>query len=340
MKVLLIGATGAIGRRLVPLLASRGHRVVAATHSEARLDALRAAGSEPVLMDLLDPEEVRKTVLSVRPEVVIHQATALAAVRSLRNLDKELAATNRLRTEGTENLLNAARAAGARRFVAQSFTGWPNEREGGPVKTEEDPLDPHPAPAMAKTLDAIRRLETMATAAPGIDGIVLRYGGFYGPGTSLASDGYIIEMVRRGRFPLFGTGSGIWSFIHIDDAAAATVSAVEATATGVFNVVDDEPAPVSVWLPELARILGAKPPLHLPAWLGRLVLGEPGMVMMSTERGSSNAKAKRDLAWRPSYASWRDGFRRELAQNARREVDGIEIEPERERERTVSKLAS
>lgn len=327
MKVFLIGATGAIGRRLLPLLVKRGHRVVAATRNPARLDALGAVGSEPVLLDLLDAEAVRKALSSARPEVVVHEATALSDVRSFRNFDRNLAATNRLRTEGTEILLDAARAAGVRRLVAQSF----NARGDRSVSSKEGELGAHPPGIVAETLDAIRRLEGLVTAAPGIEGIVPRYGAFYGPGTSLASDGIFVEMVRRRRFPVFGDGSGIWSFLHIDDAAMATVLAVEGSATGVFPVVDDEPAPVSVWLPELARILGAKPPLHLPEWLGRMVLG-PGMVLMSSERGTSNAKAKRELGWRPSYASWRDGFRRGLADDARPAEGGSE--------RSVRRMAS
>ena len=318
MKVFLVGATGAIGQRLVPLLLSGGHRVVATTSKRSRLDSLRAAGTSPVLVDALDPKAVMDAVVSTRPDVVVHQATALADVRSFRNFDREFALTNRLRTEGTENLLKAAEAAGVRRFVAQSYSGWPSAREGGPVKTEDDPFDPNPPRAMARTLDAIRNLETMVTTARKVEGIVLRYGGFYGPGTSLAPGGYAAEMVRDRKFPIFGNGAGIWSFLHIDDAARATVSAIEGTATGVFNIVDDEPAAVSVWLPELARVLGAKPPLHMPAWLGRMVLGEAGMSLMSSVRGSSNAKAKRVLGWHPSYASWREGFRHELASESAR----------------------
>jgi nucleoside-diphosphate-sugar epimerase len=313
MRIFLTGATGAIGKRLVPLLVSRGHHVVATTRSRAKLDGLRSAGTEPVFLDALDSEGVMEAVLSSRPDVVVHQATALAEVRSFRNFDAEFALTNRLRTEGTGNVLKAAEAAGVRRVVAQSYTGWPNVRDAGRVKTEDDPLDPNPPRTMVRTLDAIRRLEDMVTRAQEITGIVLRYGSFYGPGTSIAPDGYVVEMVQHRRFPIFGDGSGVWSFVHIDDAARATVLAAEGKATGIYNIVDDEPAEVSVWLPELARDLGARPPLRLPAWIGRMVLGEAGMSMMNAVRGSSNGKAKRVLGWHPNDASWRQGFRRELA---------------------------
>lgn len=309
MNVFVAGATGAVGKRLVPLLVSAGHRVVGTTRTSSKMDALRAAGAEPVLLDGLDEAAVMRAVASARPDVIVHQMTALASMRSLKNFDEEFVITNRLRTAGTEYLLAAARAAGTRRFVAQSYSGWPNIREGGRVKTEEDPLDPSPPRAMAQTLAAIRRLEATVPGAPGITGMVLRYGSLYGPGTSIGPGGEVVTMVRQRKFPIVGGGAGVWSFTHIDDAAKATRLAVEQGPAGVYNIVDDEPAEVSVWLPELARAAGARPPYRLPAWLGRLVIGETGVSIMTTVRGSSNAKAKRVLGWQPVYPSWRDGFR-------------------------------
>jgi len=313
MKIFLAGATGAVGKRLLPLLVSGRHQVAASTRTRNKMDSLRAAGAHPVVLDALDRDAVMKAIIAVRPEVVVHQMTALASIRSLKNFDEQFALTNRLRTEGTEYLLAAARAVGAHRFIAQSYTGWPNIREGGRVKTEDDPLDPNPPQAMRKTFDAIRQLETMVSGASGITGIILRYGSFYGPGTSVALNGEIVGLVRQRKFPIFGDGAGVWSFTHIDDAANATRLAIERGPSGIYNIVDDEPAEVSVWLPELARAVGAKPPYHLPAWLGRLVIGDAGTSMMTAVRGSSNAKAKRVLGWQPMYATWRDGFRGGLA---------------------------
>lgn len=313
MKVFLAGATGAIGKRLVPLLVSAGHEVVGMTRTAAKTGALRAAGAEPVVADALDREAVREAVLRAHPEVVIHQLTALTGMGDLKHFDNDLAGTNRLRTEGAENLLAAAQEAGAQRFVAQSFSGWPNERRGGRVKSEEDPLDADPPETMRRTLGAIRQLEAMVSGASGLTGIVLRYGGFYGPGTSLGEGGKFVEMVRRRQLPLFGAGTGVWSFLHIDDAANATRIAAGEGPGGIYNIVDDEPAEVAVWLPDLAQALGAKPPRHLPAWLGRLLVGEAGLSVMNKVRGSSNAKAKRVLGWRPIYATWRDGFRHGLS---------------------------
>jgi 2-alkyl-3-oxoalkanoate reductase len=309
MKIFLAGATGAIGKRLIPRLKEDGHTIAATTRHASKGDALRAAGADPIVLDALDRDAVLKAVEAARPDVIVHQMTALAGVRNMRKVDQELALTNRLRTEGTEYLLAAARAVGARRFIAQSYTGWPNIREGGPVKNEDDPLDPHPPQNMTQTLEAIRRLESMVAGAPDIVGIVLRYGSFYGPGTSLATDGDIVEMVRGRKFPLIGSGAGVWSFIHIDDAAEATRLAVQRGPAGVYNIVDDEPAEAAVWLPELARVIGARPPLHVPVWLGRLAAGDVVVSMMTKVRGSSNEKAKRVLGWRPAYASWREGFR-------------------------------
>lgn len=316
MKIFLAGAAGAIGRQLTPELVSRGHLVVGTTQTPERFEAIRNAGAEPVVMDGLDRQSVLRSVAAARPDVIVHQMTALSNMRSLRNIDNELAMTNQLRTIGTENLLEAARAAGVDRFVAQSYTGWPNIREGGRVKSEDDPLDPNPPRTMRQTLDAIRQLEDLVLHADGIAGTVLRYGGFYGPGTSLGADGKFAGAVLARQLPVVGDGAGVWSFIHVADAARATRIAIEQGAAGVFNIVDDDPAEVAVWLPDLADALGARPPRHVSAWLGRLLIGESGLSMMTAVRGSSNAKAKRVLGWHPEYASWRDGFRRGLGAEA------------------------
>jgi nucleoside-diphosphate-sugar epimerase len=313
MTIFLAGATGAVGQRLVPLLIAGGHRVIATTRTPAKLERLRAQRAEPVVVDGLDRDAVVKEVASAQPDAIVHQMTALASMRSLKRFDAEFAMTNRLRTEGTRHLLAAAAAAGTRRFVAQSYTGWPNERRGGRIKNEEDSLDSTPPKAMRETLDAIRKLEHMVTNTPGMTGTVLRYGSLYGPGTSLANNGGIVELIRQRKFPLVGNGGGVWSFIHVDDAARATQLALERGATGIFNVVDDDPAEVSIWLPALAQAVGAKPPIHVPGWIGRFAIGAAGLSMMTQARGSSNAKAKRVLGWKPEYASWRDGFRRGLS---------------------------
>jgi nucleoside-diphosphate-sugar epimerase len=310
MRIFLAGATGAIGGRLVPLLLEAGHEVTGTTRSPAKADMLRAAGAEPVIADGLDRDAIVAAIAAARPDAIVHQLTALGDLTSLRNLDGAFALTNRLRTEGTDNLLAGAREAGTRRFVAQSFTGWPYARTGGPVKTEDDPLDPDPVPSMSKTLAAIRRLEQTVTQA---GGIALRYGGFYGPGTGLTPGGDQVELIRKRRFPIVGDGGGVWSFIHIDDAAAATLAAHERGTPGaIYNVVDDDPAPVREWLPALAAAAGAKPPRRLPRWLARVVAGESVATMMTEIRGASNAKAKRELGWEPAHPSWREGFRAAL----------------------------
>ena len=308
MKVFLAGGSGAIGMRLVPRLVANGHDVVATTTSERKLAALREAGAEAVVLDVLDRNAVIAAVMRADPEVVIHQATALSDLSTFRNLDKQFALTNRLRKEGTDNLLEAARAAGARRFIAQSFTGWPNEKKGRMIKTEDDPLDADPLPHARQSIDAIKYVEKVVTEATDIEGLVLRYGGFYGPGTSVDQDGTHAKAVRKRQFPIVGDGTGVWSFIHIEDAAAATALAVERGAPGLYNIVDDDPAPVGEWLPVLAGALGAPPPRHAPVWLGRLLAGSIAVSMMTEMRGSSNAKAKRELGWQPRYSSWRAGF--------------------------------
>jgi len=309
MKIFTTGATGALGRRLVPLLVADGHEVTGTTTTERKLALLREQGAEGIVLDVLDPNAVMAAVIRAEPDVVIHEATALSGMgTNMRKFDRDFALTNRLRTEGTDNLLAAAKASGVRRFVAQSYAGWPSERKGSMVKTEDDPLDPNPLSAMRETLAAIRHLEHAVTHAEGIDGLVLRYGGFYGPGTSLSENGVHADAVRQGKFPIVGEGTGVWSFIHILDAATATLLAAEQGKPGIYNIVDDDPAPVREWLPELAAMLGAKPPRHVPVWLGRLLGGEPVGVMMTELRGASNVKAKRELGWQPLYPSWRQGF--------------------------------
>jgi nucleoside-diphosphate-sugar epimerase len=307
MKILVAGASGAIGRQLVPRLVAGGHEVTGLTRS--RGDAVAALGAVPVVADALDADDVAQAVAAADPDVIVHQLTALAGSLDLRHFDRDLAATNRLRTEATDHLLAAGRAVGVRRFVAQSYAGWPFARAGGPVKSEDDPLDPAPPQSMRRALEAIRHLEDAVTGAGWTEGIVLRYGGFYGPGTSLRPDGgEHLEMIRRRKFPVVGDGAGVWSFIHIEDAAEATVAAIERGRRGIYNIVDDDPAPVAEWLPELAAALGAKPPRHVPRWLGGLLAGEAAAVMMTEVRGATNAKAKRELGWRPRHPSWRQGI--------------------------------
>jgi nucleoside-diphosphate-sugar epimerase len=316
MKIFVAGATGGIGTFLVPMLVTAGHDVVAMTRSPEKADGLRAVGAEPAVADGLDKAAVTQAVLRAEPEVVIHQMTALTGIKSFKRFDDEFAVTNRLRTEGLDHLLEAAQSAGARRFIAQSYGNWNYVAAGGPVKTEEDPLDPDPPAAMSKTMAAIRYLETAVTAAEGIEGLALRYANFYGPGANVAEDGEFAAMIRKRRLPIVGDGAGVWSFIHYEDAAAATMAAIDRGEPGIYNVADDEPAPVATWLPELARILGAKPPRRVPVWLGRIAGGEPGLRMFTKMRGASNEKAKRELGWQPIYPSWRDGFRRGLGTRA------------------------
>ena len=301
MRVFVTGATGAIGARLVPQLVERGHEVVGTSRSDGKAARLRAQGAEPVVLDVLDRDAVREAVLTARPEAIVHQATALAGMADVKHFDRGFATTNRLRTEGTDALLAAAEEAGVGRVLAQSYAGWPYAREGGPVKKEEDPLDPTPAPAMRETLAAIRHLEQ---AVVGAGGIALRYGGFYG-----SPEDAQLELVRKRQFPIVGDGGGIWSFVHLDDAATATVLALERGEPGIYNVVDDDPAPVREWLPALAAAIGAKPPRRVPRLLARLLAGESGVVLMTEIRGASNAKAKRELGWTLRYPTWREGFR-------------------------------
>src|SRR5215211_1047370 len=308
MRVFVAGATGAIGRQLVPRLVEAGHEVHGMTRSEPKQAMLHELGAVPVVADALDPDQVAEAVGRARPDVIVHQLTSIPASLDLRHFDRDFALTNRLRTEGTDYLLSAGHAVGVRRFVAQSNGAFPYARTGGPVKTEEDPLDPTPPHEMRESWAAIRHLEEAVLSANWTEGIVLRYGGFYGPGTSLAPGAEQVELVRRRKFPLVGDGRGVWSFIHVADAADATVAAVERGSRGVYNVVDDDPAPVAEWLPVLAAELGAKKPRRVPRFIGRLFAGEAAVVMMTELRGASNAKAKRELGWRPAHPSWRDGF--------------------------------
>ena len=310
MNVFVAGATGVLGRQLVPQLVARGHDVVGMTRSASKQDFLRSLGARPIVADALDPDAVAQAVASAEPDVIVHQLTALSGQFDMRHIDRFFEATNRLRTEGTDHLLAAGRAVGAKRFVAQSFAGWPAARTGGPVKGEDAPFDPDPPDRLRGMLDAIRYLEDAVTQADWLEGIVLRYGGFYGPGTTLSADPAASHTaaVRKRQFPIVGDGGGVWSFIHVDDAAAATAVAVERGKRGIYNVVDDDPAPARDWMPELASALGAKPPRRVPRWLGRLLAGEAAAVMMTEVRGASNEKAKRELGWKPRYASWRQGF--------------------------------
>jgi nucleoside-diphosphate-sugar epimerase len=301
MRVFVAGASGAIGTPLVRQLVERGHDVIGTSRSPESAERVRAMGAEPVVLDVLDARAVRKAVLEAHPDAIVHQATALANARFSRNLDRTFAETNRLRTEGTDALLAAAREAGVQRFVAQSFASMRYAREGAWVKTEEDPLDPAPVAGTRETNAAMRYLDETVTAA---GGVALRYGGFYG-----ADNDGMVEPVRKRQFPIVGSGDGVSSFIHLDDAAAATVLALEQGATGIYNVVDDEPAPIHDWLPVMAETLGADPPRHFPRWLARLFAGEAGVMMGTESRGASNAKAKRELGWTPRFASWREGFR-------------------------------
>ncbi|HEX4677808.1 MAG TPA: NAD(P)-dependent oxidoreductase [Gaiellaceae bacterium] len=313
MRIFLAGATGAIGKRLVPQLIAGGHQVTATTRSADKVELLRALGAEPVIVDGLDAVGIGEAVARAEPEAIIHQMTALSGTPDMKHFDRWFATTNELRTRGTEHLLAAAQAAGIARFVAQSYTNWTNMRDGGGIKDEDDPFDPNPPKAQTETLAAIRFLEQAVLAAP-LEGIVLRYGNFYGPGASES----LIEMVKKRKMPLVGNGAGVWSWIHLDDAASAAVVAVERGTRGMYNIVDDDPAPLSEWLPYLADAVGARRPMHVPVWLGKLAAGEVGVSMTTQIRGSSNERAKRELGWQPSWCSWRDGFKQGLSDPAMR----------------------
>jgi nucleoside-diphosphate-sugar epimerase len=306
MRIFVAGATGAVGCRLVPRLVKKGHSVTGLTRTPAKADLLRKLGADPVIADALDERAIHAAVVAARPDVIVHQLTDLKGASDLRKFDRTFASSNRLRTVGTDYLLAAAKACGAKRIVAQSFCGWPYARIGDHVKTEDDPLDQDPPQEFRATLDAIRYLEHAVTTTPGLAGVALRYGGFYGPATGFC-DPSILEQIRKRRMPLIGGGKGWWSFLHVNDAAEAAALAVE-RGEGVYNIVDDDPTPVRDWLTAIAKMLDAKPPFRVPAWLGRLVAGQHIVVMMTESRAGSNAKAKRELGWSPRYPSWRQGF--------------------------------
>jgi nucleoside-diphosphate-sugar epimerase len=319
MKIFVAGASGALGAQLVPQLVAAGHQVVGMTRTASNQDRLRALGAQPVVADALDPEAVASVVGAAEPEVIVHQLTALSgkmSIRDARHPERSSMAkmTNRLRTEGTDHLLAAGRAVGARRFVAQSFGAFRYARTGGPVQTEADPLDPNPPGAMRPVVEALLYLEEAVTTIDWGEGLALRYGGFYGPGTgiSLAPDAEMAGLIRRRRFPIIGDGGGIWSHVHIEDAAAATAIAVERGKPGIYYIVDDEPVPVREWLPLVASALDARRPMRIPRWLGRLAAGEMATLMMTEVRGASNAKAKRELGWQLRYPSWRLGVTKGL----------------------------
>ncbi len=305
MRVFVAGATGAIGRQLVPRLVAASHEVHGMTRSESKRSVLSELGAVPVVADALDPHQVAEAVAQAKPDVIVHQLTAIGAVDT-RHMERDFAQTNRLRTAGTDHLLSAGQAAGVRRFVAQSNAAVYG-RTGAAVQTEEA-FDPSPVPAMRANQEAMRHLEAAVLGAEWTEGIALRYGWFYGPGTGLAPGGEVPELIRKRKFPLVGDGGAVWSFIHVADAAEATVAAVEHGSRGAYNIVDDDAAPVAEWLPALAQQLGAKKPMRVPRFVGRLFAGEAGVVMMTELRGASNAKAKRELAWRPAHPSWRQGL--------------------------------
>lgn len=307
MRVLVAGATGVMGKQLLPRLIDAGHQVFAMTRNESSEAGLSELGAVPVFADALDRGQVEAAVRQAKPDVIVHQLTAIRNIDT-RHFDRSFAATDRLRIEGTDNLLAAGRAAGVQRFVAASNGAFTYARTGGPVKNEEDLLDPSPVSQMAPMIAAIGHLEKAVLGADWTEGIVLRYGAFYGPGTSMAPGSEQLEMIRKRKFPVVGKGGGVWSFVHIADAAEATVAAVEKGGRGVYNIVDDDPAPVAEWLPEVAAMLGAKKPMRVPRFIGRLAAGEPGVVLMTELRGASNAKAKRELGWHPAHPTWREGL--------------------------------
>lgn len=311
MKVLVAGATGGMGRSLVPQLIAAGHEVTGMTRSESGASSVRSFGADVVLADGLDADAVRAAVEKVRPEVVVHQMTALKSGIDFKHFDDSFAMTNRLRTEGTDNLLAASQAAGVRRFVVQSYAGWNLQHGGSATKTEADPFDPNPVPAQ-QTMAGIKHLESAVLNADGIEGVALRYASFYGPTGDIGKGGSMVELIQKRRLPIIGDGAGVWSFIHYDDAASVTVKAIESDVTGVFQVADDDPAQAAVWLPEFARILGAKAPRHIPAWVGRLAVGDVGVAAFTEIRGADNTLAKETFGWQPGYASWREGFREGL----------------------------
>jgi nucleoside-diphosphate-sugar epimerase len=304
MRVLITGASGAVGVHLVTALVSRGHQVVASTRTQDKLERLRALGVEPVLLDGLDATAVGETVARIGPDAIIHEMTALRGQPDLRHFDRWFAKTNELRTAGTANLLAAARASGVRRFVVQSYTGWNNAHNGSMVKTEADPLDDDPARQQRETLAAIKSMEAAVLEAP-LEGIVLRHANQYGPDASAST----IRLLKKRMFPVIGDGQGVTSWLHVEDAAIGTADALERAKPGIYNLADDDPAPTGEWLPYLAAVVGAPKPFQVPVWLGRLLAGEAAVRWMTGGRGSSNAKAKDEFGWQPTRSSWREGFR-------------------------------
>ena len=309
MRVFVAGGTGVLGRRLVPQLVARGHQVTATTTSAAKLGLLEQLGAEAVVMDGLDAMSVGQAVAAARPDAIVHQMTGISLAHAgkpdMRHMDRWFATTNRLRTEGTDHLLAADEATGRSTFVAQSFGSFNGTRQGGWVKTEGDPLDLLTGTVLQPMAEAVLHLEDAVVKA---GGAALRYGAFYGPG---ASDDQV-ELIRKRKFPLVGRATGYTSWVHLDDAASATVLAVEQQAKGVFNIVDDEPTPAAEWLPYLAACAGAKRPMRVPKWVAKLLAGDVPVVMMTEGRGFSNAKAKAELGWELRYPSWRQGFKEEL----------------------------
>lgn len=312
MRIFLAGSTGVIGRNLIPLLVAHRHDVIALVRTSDKTKHVAELGAKPVVANALDQDALGAAVREAEPDVIIHQLTSHGGLANFKKLDEDFRVTNRLRTEATDTMLRAARLVGTRRFIVQSFCGWPFARDGGPIKGEDDPLDPTPPRNFGETLRAIRHVEEAVRRYSDIEGIALRYGFLYGPGTSIADDGEMVELIRKRQFPVVGNGAGVWSFTHVEDAARAAVAAVARGDAGLYNVVDDEPAPVSAWLPFLAHTIGAQPPRRIPAWLAKPVLGEGGLSMMTETRGGSNTKAKHALGWAPKYTSWRSGFVRGL----------------------------
>ena len=312
MKIFVAGAAGAIGRPLIATLVAKGHVVFGMTKTSSKATLLQKAGAVPVIADALDREAVLKAICEAAPQVVINQLTAIPERLNLRHFSRDFELTNRLRIEGTDHLLAGARRAGVDRVIAQSFAGWPYAREGSWIKNEEDALDEHPPAELSDSLNALRHLENAVLKSVEFDGLVFRYGAFYGPGTSISRNGFVVEEVRRRRFPMIGAATAVWSFLHVDDAASATAAGLTLGRHGIYNIVDDDPAPVREWLPFLAQSVGAKPPLRVPAWIAKFGVGEHGVTMMTETRGASNAKVKRDLNWEPQHASWRKGFAKGL----------------------------
>jgi nucleoside-diphosphate-sugar epimerase len=312
MRIFLAGASGAIGQTLIPLLIEQEHEVFGAFRNPAHADRVQSLGATPVVLDVFDGQAVVSRVTEIKPQVVIHQLTAIPARIDIKHIDRDFELTNRLRTEGTRNLATAAVQAGAEKFIAQSFAGWPYARRGITLKSEEDDLDPTPPPKMKPILDAIETLEHTTLREKAFTGIVLRYGPLYGPHSSIASDGTMVDDLRKHKIPLIGQGTGVWSFLHLHDAATATVAALTQAQRGIYNIVDDDPAPVVEWLPFLAQCVGAPPPRHIPNWMANIAVGEHAVAMMNDIRGVSNAKARKELNWTPKWSSWREGFREGL----------------------------